>query len=95
MTIYQAGGLVRSLAGHDKDQYFIILTESGEYVTLVNGTSRKLENPKRKNKKHIQLTHNIDEAINRKQVNGEPVTDEEIRFFIRSSERNKRNHRGI
>ena len=45
---------VRSLAGHDKNQYFIIVSDEGEYVTMANGTTRKVDDPKRKNKKHIQ-----------------------------------------
>lgn len=92
MIIYKTGGLVRSLAGHDKGQYFIILTEHEEYVTLVDGTSRKVEKPKRKNKKHIQVIHYIEETLNKKLAHGEHVTDEEIRFAIRCYERN---HRGV
>ena len=45
---------VRSLAGHDKNQYFIIVSDEGEYITMANGTTRKVDDPKRKNKKHIQ-----------------------------------------
>ena len=45
---------VRSLAGHDKNQYFIIVSDEGEYITMENGTTRKVDDPKRKNKKHIQ-----------------------------------------
>ena len=45
---------VRSLAGHDKNQYFIIVSDEGEYITMANGTTRKADDPKRKNKKHIQ-----------------------------------------
>lgn len=51
---YEQGCPARSLAGHDKDQYFIILTDEGEYVTISDGKTRTVANPKRKNKKHIQ-----------------------------------------
>lgn len=100
MMVYEAGGLVRSLAGHDKDQYFIILKESGEYVDLVDGKTRKMEKPKRKNKKHVQLISRTDETLSRKLVRNEPVTNEEIRCVIRNAVRpltdvNIRNHRGI
>lgn len=103
MIGYKAGGLVRSLAGHDKDQYFIILEESGEYISLVDGKSRKLEKPKRKNKKHVQLFSQTDESLGSKLIRGEPVTNEEIRGIIRNAVRltesdrddNKRNHRAI
>ena len=45
---------VRSLAGHDKNQYFIIVSDEGEYITMANVTTRKVDDPKRKHKKHIQ-----------------------------------------
>lgn len=90
MIIYQEGGLVKSLAGHDKGQYFIILAECGEYVSLVDGKFRKLENPKRKNKKHIQLINLTDETLSRKLAAGETVMDEEVWKIIRCYERNHR-----
>ncbi len=46
--------LARSLAGHDKNQYFIIVSDEGEYVAMANGTTHRVDDPKRKNKKHIQ-----------------------------------------
>ena len=39
---------VRSLAGHDKNQYFIIVSDEGEYITMANGTTRKVDDPKRR-----------------------------------------------
>ena len=54
---YEPGCPARSLAGHDKDRYFIILGEDGEYVFLADGTSRTVARPKRKKKKHIQAAH--------------------------------------
>ena len=45
------GSLVKSLAGHDKDEVFFILKEEGEYVYLVDGKYRTLAGPKRKNRK--------------------------------------------
>lgn len=69
---YEQGCPARSLAGHDKDQYFIILTDDGEYVTISDGKTRSVENPKRKNKKHIQ-------AGKTPLTVGNPVTDEAIR----------------
>lgn len=80
------------MAGHDKGRYFIILTEHQEYVTLVDGISKKMENPKQKNKKHIQVIHNIEESLSEKLAHGEHVTDEEIRLAIRCY---VKNHRGV
>ena len=45
------GSLVKSLAGHDKDEVFFILKEEVEYVYLVDGKYRTLDKPKKKNRK--------------------------------------------
>ncbi|MEW4412655.1 KOW domain-containing RNA-binding protein [Clostridium sp. AN503] len=82
---YEYGCPARSLAGHDKDQYFIILTDEGEYVTISDGKTRKVENPKRKNKKHIQ-------AGKTPLLVGRPATDEAIRKEL---ENYLRSHCGI
>ena len=55
--VYGIGAICKSLAGHDKGKLFVIIGETGEYVSLVNGKSRPLEKPKQKNKKHIQIIH--------------------------------------
>lgn len=55
MLEYKPGCPARSLAGHDKGRYFIILEEDGEYVALADGKHRTVSKPKRKKKKHIQL----------------------------------------
>lgn len=54
MNLYRAGNLAKSIAGHDKDQVFVIIKEESGYVYVADGKLRGLENPKRKNKKHIQ-----------------------------------------
>ena len=44
------GTIVKSLAGHDKEEVFFILREEGEYVYLVDGKYRTLDKPKKKNR---------------------------------------------
>ena len=39
------GTIVKSLAGHDKEEVFFILREEGEYVYLVDGKYRTLDKP--------------------------------------------------
>lgn len=82
MINYEMGCLAKSLAGRDKDNLFIIIRESKEYVVLVDGSSRTLENPKCKKKKHVQIIHKTDKTLNKKLENNEHVTDEEIKRFI-------------
>lgn len=85
MLEYKPGCLARSLAGHDKDRYFIILKEDGEYVALADGKSKTVGAPKRKKKKHIQL---VKEPL----IFKFPVTDETIRNVIKCYQRS---HCGI
>lgn len=49
------GLLAYSLAGHDKGKIYLIIKEEGDYFWLADGEIRSLENPKKKNKKHVQI----------------------------------------
>ena len=87
MIVYEQGGLVKSLSGHDKNEIFVILREDGEYLYLADGKTRTADKPKRKNKKHVQIIHVKKEELNQKLVQGFPVTDVEIKTFIRHFKR--------
>lgn len=76
------GALVRSLAGHDRGNLFIIIEKSEEYVSLVDGNIRTLVKPKNKNKKHIQLIHDNDEPQRRTLIEEGRLTDEAVNRFI-------------
>ena len=49
------GAVVLAIAGREKGEIFLIAKDEGEYAYLINGTSRPIENPKKKNKKHLHL----------------------------------------
>lgn len=68
----QAGCVVKSLAGHDKGQYYILLSDDGKTVTVADGKYKTIAAPKRKNKKHIQAEKEPLPA-------GGPLSDERIR----------------
>ncbi len=53
----------KSLSGHDKNQCYLILKEEEEFLFLVNGTTRPLEKPKKKNKKHVQVIKKLPAEI--------------------------------
>ena len=53
----------KSLSGHDKNQYYVVLHKEGEFLLLVNGTNRPLEKPKKKNEKHIQIIKKLPAEI--------------------------------
>lgn len=52
----EVGSVVKSLAGKDKGSYFCVVELIGSYCFLRDGKIRKLEDPKRKNIKHVQDT---------------------------------------
>ncbi len=64
MNNIEVGMLAKSLAGHDKNNIYYIHSVEGESVYLIDGSLRTLEKPKRKNSKHIQVIHNIEETAN-------------------------------
>ena len=51
----EKGMLAKSKAGHDKGKTYIIYEADETYVYLVDGMIRKIDNPKRKKHKHVQL----------------------------------------
>ena len=53
----------KSLSGHDKNQYYLVLKEEAKTLLLVNGTTRSLEKSKRKNKRHVQIIKNLPTEI--------------------------------
>lgn len=68
MNVLQ-GSVVRSLAGHDKDTYFVTVKTDGSNVYIADGKERKLESPKKKNIKHLLVTQKsieLSEITNKK-----------------------------
>lgn len=84
MAETMVGLFATSKAGHDKDEVYVIVSEECEYVFLCDGRLKKISNPKKKKKKHIQIiSHQTDEKLQSKLVNKEAVLDEEIKFAIK------------
>ena len=87
MMDYGIGAMCTSLAGHDKGEVFVIIGETEEYVSLVNGASRPLAKPKRKKKKHTQIIHDEEEWKRKSLIEDGRIRDEEIKSMIRSYKR--------
>ena len=73
------GRVALSLKGHDKDSYFIILKEEGEYVYLADGKLRMLDKPKKKKKKHLEISSYISDDILEKLTNAQKILNSDIR----------------
>ena len=52
----KAGSVVISSAGHDKGRFMLVVGADGGRILAADGKERKLDNPKKKNIKHIQAT---------------------------------------
>ncbi len=51
------GSVVVSKAGKDKDTMLAVVKIAEDGIYVCNGKDRPLENPKRKNPKHLAVTH--------------------------------------
>lgn len=78
------GRFVTSKAGHDKNQIYVIVAEDGDFVDLCDGRLKTINKPKRKRKKHIQLTnHTVKQDLLFRLCSKERVLDEEIKYEIK------------
>lgn len=74
-----------SRAGRDKGQMYLIMKEDGDFAYLADGKTRKLENPKKKRKKHLQLVKTgLDEALLEKIKNQTIIYNEEIKYAVKA-----------
>ena len=71
--------IVRSCAGRDRGQLFFIVELVETYVYLADGKGRRLENPKRKKRRHIELLPRSDSRVADKIRSGDKVLNSELR----------------
>ncbi len=67
------GQIVMSRAGHDSGRLFIALKTENGFAYLADGKERKLDNPKKKNLKHIAKTNSVVSV---------PATDKQLRKLL-------------
>lgn len=51
----QVGWLCKSKAGHDKNQIYVIVDVKSNCLVVADGRLKTVENPKKKNYKHVQI----------------------------------------
>lgn len=77
------GQLVEAMCGRDQGKsFFIVKVVDEEYVLIVDGKSRKLNKPKLKKIKHLNVSNFVNEKVKNKLSNGEEITDSYIRTEI-------------
>ena len=53
----------KSLSGHDRNQYYLIVKKEEKNVYLANGETKPLNAPKKKNVRHIQIIRKLPEEV--------------------------------
>ena len=74
--------VVISKNGRDAGKRFIVIETENGYSMLADGKGRRFEKPKRKKNKHITFEGKADSLIAEKLIEGEKITNNEIRRFL-------------
>ena len=82
IEMLRAGDVVVSKNGRFRGEFFVVLGVDDGYANLVNGKQRKINNPKRKKIKHLELGLGHSNHIEEKILNGEKVTNNEVRITL-------------
>ena len=70
-----AGTVVISRAGHDCGREMLVVRIDGGFLFVADGKERKLEKPKKKNRKHVRATSRVIEPAG--------LTDKSLRRTLR------------
>jgi ribosomal protein L14E/L6E/L27E len=75
----QAGKFVKSVAGRDRGKTFLVFDVlNAAFVRVIDGNSRKIQNPKKKNVRHLRVIPVDAGEMAERLALGERVTDEEV-----------------
>ncbi len=74
--------IVRSLSGRDRGRLFVVTDREPGYVFLADGRTRRVERPKKKKFKHVEVFPCGASRTGEKILNGEKVTNSEIRRML-------------
>lgn len=87
MDVNILGQLVYSKAGRDAGRKFIIVDDIDvTYVAIADGDLRRIEKPKKKKIKHLELTGVVVDFISEKLKQKVKVTNSEIRKALAAQE---------
>ena len=71
--------IVKSTAGRDEGDLFFVLDIQEEFLLLVDGKRRRVENPKRKKCKHVAFVGESHSVVAEKIRSSEKITNSELR----------------
>ena len=75
----QIADVVASTAGRDVDKWYYVINLDETYLYLANGKDRRIEQPKRKKRKHAVKVLRSETRVAAKLLNGDKVLNSELR----------------
>ena len=82
---FQPGEIVCSTAGRDSGNYYIVSKVlSPKYLLVVDGKYKKINNPKKKNIKHIESTGIVHEEFSIWLTEGKRLRNEDIQYVLKN-----------
>ncbi len=81
---FSVGNVARSVAGRDKGRSYLVVGVYENKLLVVDGRARKVNNPKHKNVKHLEM---VSVAVNELAIriqNGESVGNEKVYRAIKA-----------
>ena len=79
----KVGDVVVSLCGHDIGEWYIVGQVSNNFVYLIDGKNKSINNPKKKKIKHLAKTKFYAEAVAQKIANCEYLQDALVRKTLK------------
>ena len=78
------GKVVLSIAGRDKDHYYVVVKElNDDYYLLSNGRTKIIQMPKKKKLKHMIVLEDVNDEIKASIMLKEKGTDLKIKRFLK------------
>ncbi|MCL2109239.1 MAG: KOW domain-containing RNA-binding protein [Oscillospiraceae bacterium] len=72
----EIGTIIKSISGHDKHSFYVIVGYDNDSPLIADGRRRKLAKPKRKNPKHLSKTNTV--------IDMADLTDKKLRKALHS-----------
>lgn len=80
ITDFNIGQIVQSKSGKDQGKYFIVFAKlDEEHILIVDGSLRKVDQPKKKKMKHVAKVNSVSEETREAILNNKVVNDAFVR----------------
>lgn len=83
-NLVQIGHLVSSVQGRDSGKFYLVVEIEEARIKVADGECRKVENPKRKNLKHLKVYDVVAGILNDKAQSGKKITNADVRKELES-----------